>query len=94
MECYNQRRPHQALFNFTPARVHAVNNKSVLLQELAELKRRAREKRKAYWAERSIAGQQSIKGGCPGKGQDEIVDPGAYKEEIFGWRQPNFSKGE
>ncbi len=31
---YNQPRPHQALFNFTPAHVHQLNNKSVLVQEL------------------------------------------------------------
>jgi putative transposase len=89
MECYNQRRPHQALFNFTPARVHAVNNKSVLLQELAELKRRAREKRKAYWAER---GRCPIEGGYPSKGRGEIVDPGAYTEEIFDRQEPNLQK--
>lgn len=53
IETYNRTRPHQALFNFTPAHVHEINNKSVLLQELAELKRRSRERRKAYWADRS-----------------------------------------
>lgn len=92
IETYNRARPHQALFNFTPAHVHDVNNKSMLLQELAELKRKSREKRKAYWADRSNGGQQPIDGGCPGKGQDEIVDPGAYKEEIFHRRQPDFQK--
>jgi hypothetical protein len=92
IETYNRSRPHQALFNFTPARVHEINNKSQLLEELKELKRRTREKRKAYWTERSTAGQQPTKGGCPGKGQDEIVDPGAYKEEIFDRQQPNFQK--
>jgi transposase InsO family protein len=92
IETYNRSRPHQALFNFTPARVHEVNNKSMLLQELNELKRRTREKRKAYWAERSNGCQQSAEGGCPGKGHGEIVDPGAYTEEIFDRHQPDFQK--
>lgn len=94
IETYHRSRPHQALFNFTPAHVHEVNNKSVLLQELNELKRRTRERRKAYWTERSSGSQQSIEGRCPGKGRDEIVDPEAYTEEIFDRQQPNFSKNE
>jgi putative transposase len=92
IETYNRSRPHQALFNFTPAHVHEVNNKSVLLQELTEIKRRSRERRKAYWAGRSDGSQQPIEGGCPGKGQGEIVDPGAYKEEIFDRPRREFQK--
>jgi transposase InsO family protein len=92
IETYNRTRPHQALFNFTPAHVHEVNNKSVLLQELAELKRRSRERRKAYWADRSNGIQQPIKGGCPSKGQSEIVDPGANMEGIFDRQRPEFHK--
>ena len=46
---YNEDRPHQALWNFTPAHVHQVNNKSALLEELRAIKRRTREQRKAYW---------------------------------------------
>jgi hypothetical protein len=92
VETYNRTRPHQALFNFTPAHVHEVNNKSMLLQTLAELIHRSREKRKAYWTGRSSGGQQPIRGGCPGKGHEEIVDPGANTEEIFDRRQPNFQK--
>jgi hypothetical protein len=80
------------VFNFTPAHVHEINNKSVLLQELAELKRRSRERRKAYWADRSNGRHQAIKGGCPGKGQSEIVDPGANMEEIFDRQRPEFHK--
>lgn len=38
---YHRLRRHQALFNFTMAHVHEVNNKSKLLQELIELKRRS-----------------------------------------------------
>lgn len=83
IETYHRSRPHQALLNFTPAHVHEVNNKSVLLQQLNELKRRTRERRKAYWTERSSGSQPPIEGGCPGKGRDKIVDPGAYTEEIF-----------
>ena len=46
---YNIERPHQSLWNFTPARVHALNNKTKLLQELAEIKRQTLENRKKYW---------------------------------------------
>src|SRR4029077_20727508 len=38
IEFYNHSRPHQALFNFTPAHVHQLNNKSLLLQQLKEMK--------------------------------------------------------
>jgi putative transposase len=92
IQFYNQSRPHQALFNFTPARIHEVNNKSALLQELQTLKNRTREKRKAYWAEQARGGQAPVEGGCPGKGRGEIVDPGANTEEIFDRRQANFQK--
>ena len=92
IETYNRLRPHQALFNFTPAHVHELNNKSALLKELTELKRRSRERRKAYWADRSNRSQQPIQGGCPGKGPDEIVDPGANMEEIFDRQRPEFQK--
>lgn len=80
MDFYNRSRPHQALFNFTPAHAHQVNNKSVLLEELRRMKRTTREKRRAYWVQRSNGGQPLSEGGCSGKGQSEIVDPGAYTE--------------
>ena len=63
IESYNRSRPHQALFNFTPAHVHQLNNKSLLLHELNDMKRKTREKRKVYWAERQNLGQPSIEGG-------------------------------
>ena len=50
IENYHHCRPHQSLMNFTPAHVHQVNNKSRLMAELKEMKRKTREKRKAYWA--------------------------------------------
>ena len=46
---YNQDRPHQALWNFTPAYVHQLNNKTQLLEELKEMKQTTRAKRKQYW---------------------------------------------
>ena len=52
LESYHHTRPHQSLMNFTPAHVHQVNNKSLLLAELAEIKRKTRERRKSYWAEK------------------------------------------
>ena len=91
IESYNQTRPHQALFNFTPAHVHQLNNKSLLLAELKELKRKTREKRKAYWAENQNIGQPTIEGGCPGKGPSPSVNPGANVEEVF-QHQPSDSQ--
>jgi len=88
IETYNRSRPHQALFNFTPAHVHQLNNKSALLQELNEMKRNTREKRRAYWAEQQI-GPTAIAGGTQGKGQPEIVDPGANTEAVFQQQQPD-----
>lgn len=49
IDFYNKERPHQSLNNYTPEYVHNLNNKSSLLEELTELKRKAREKRKQYW---------------------------------------------
>lgn len=83
IERYHHQRPHQALMNFTPAHVHEVNNKSRLLDELKEIKRKTREKRKAYWEQNRSSGLAPLKGGCPGKGQCEIIDPGANTEGIF-----------
>lgn len=83
IERYHHSRPHQSLMNFTPAHAHQLNNKSRLLAELQEMKRRTRERRKAYWAEKQKDGQSSVEGGCPDKGQPEIVDPGANTEAVF-----------
>ena len=93
IETYNEIRPHQALFNFTPAHVHQRNNKSTLLQQLKDLKRKTREKRKAYWAKKQNISQAPIAEGCPGKGQCEIVDPGANTEALS-QRQPPDSHSE
>jgi hypothetical protein len=92
IEFYHESRPHQALFNFTPAHVHQVNNKSALLEELHAIKRQTRDNRKAYWVQRSNGDQVPAQGGCPDKGRVEIVDPGAYMEEIFDRQQPEFQK--
>lgn len=51
---YNTERPHQALWNFTPAFVHEVNNNTILLEKLSQLKDEARMKRKLYWEGRTI----------------------------------------
>jgi hypothetical protein len=53
------------------------------LQQLKEMKNTTREKRKAYWAQHRNNGQQPIEGGCPGKGQSEIVNPRANTEAVF-----------
>jgi putative transposase len=80
---YHHHRPHQALMNFTPAHVHEVNNKSQLLAELKEIKRRTRQKRKAYWEQNRNSGSTTFEAGRPGKGPREIVDPGANTEGNF-----------
>jgi putative transposase len=46
---YNTDRPHQSLMNFTPGRVHEVNDKTALLNELKQIKKEARQRRKEYW---------------------------------------------
>ena len=61
--------------------VDQVNNKSTLPKELDTMKRKIRETTKAYWMENNWP--TPLEGGCPGKGHTEIVDPGAYTEEIF-----------
>jgi len=63
IENYHHSRPHQSLMNFTPAHVHEINNKSRLLDELKEIKRRTRDKRKAYWADRQKKGQTTDRRG-------------------------------
>jgi putative transposase len=89
IERYHHSRPHQSLKNFTPAHVHEVNNKSRLLAELQEMKRRTREKRKAYWAQNRKPGLTPSAGGCPGKGEHEIVNPGANTEAVFQHQLPD-----
>jgi putative transposase len=93
IEIYHRSRPHQALFNFTPAHVHEVNNKSALLAELNAIKRKTRDRRKVYWAEQPKIRQPSIEGGSQGKGQTEIVDPEANTQAVF-QQQPADSQNE
>jgi putative transposase len=90
---YHHSRPHQALMNFTPAHVHQVNNKSRLLVELKDMKRSTREKRKAYWEHNPNPGSTPAEGGCPDKGQSEIVNPGANTAAVF-QHQPTDSQIE
>ncbi len=51
---YNTERPHQSLWNFTPAFVHEVNNNTLLLEKLAHLKHETMMKRKLYWEGRTL----------------------------------------
>jgi putative transposase len=48
---YNEKRPHQALWNYTPLLVHQTNNKTYLRNALKQLKRKTWEDRKEYWLE-------------------------------------------
>lgn len=83
IERYHHYRPHQSLMNFTPAHVHEVNNKSLLLAELKEMKRRTRERRKVYWEQNRNPGSPPSTGECSGKGQSRSVDPGANTAADF-----------
>ena len=49
IDFYNTERPHQGLWNFTPAMVHELNNNTLLMEKLAQLKYEAKMKRKLYW---------------------------------------------
>ena len=51
---YKNERPHQSLWNFTPAFVHKTNNNTLLLEILAQLKYEAKMKRSLYWEERTV----------------------------------------
>lgn len=50
---YNEQRPHQALWNYTPWLVHETNNKSYLLKCLKQLKQKTWTERREYWLEKS-----------------------------------------
>lgn len=93
IERYHHSRPHQSLMNFTPAHVHEVNNKSQLLAELKEMKRRTREKRKAYWEQNRNPDSTPSAGGSPDKGSDPSVNPGANTDAVF-QHQPADSQTE
>ena len=93
IEHYHHQRPHQSLMNFTPAHAHEVNNKSRLLEELKEMKRQTREKRKVYWTRRSETAPALDLGGTQGVGQARQVNPGANTAAIFR-DQPTDSQNE
>lgn len=50
---YNEKRPHQSLWNFTPQMVHEMNNKTELRNGLRKLKRKTWTERKEYWMEKN-----------------------------------------
>jgi len=51
MTWYNEKRPHQALWNYTPWLAHETNNKSFMIAALKKLKRKTWEDRREYWLE-------------------------------------------
>jgi hypothetical protein len=69
--------------------VHEVNNKSRLLAHLQEMKRRTREKRKAYWVQNRNPGSSPPAGECPGKGPGRSVNPGANMEAVSQHQPPD-----
>jgi putative transposase len=89
IDSYHHSRPHQSLMNFTPAHVHQLNNKSLLLHQLQEMKKTTRDKRKAYWAKKQKIDQQELAEGCSSKGPSPSVDPGANGEEVFQHQPPD-----
>jgi putative transposase len=48
---YNEKRPHLALWNFTPWLVHETNNKTDFIKALKELKQKTWTERREYWME-------------------------------------------
>lgn len=80
---YNSQRPHQALFNFTPAYCHQVNNKTELLNKLEIMKRASRERRKAYWRKQEGLVERQVEGGYTGMDQGKIVDCKANIEAVL-----------
>ena len=83
---YNTERPHQALFNFTPAQVHQVNNKTALLDKRRAMKQTAREKRKAYWLSLGKDFTERV----PGMDRQEIVACGANTQGVLGMQGPQY----
>lgn len=49
IDFYNNQRPHQSLWNFTPNQVHEINNKTEILKMLKQLKTKSWTTRKEYW---------------------------------------------
>ena len=49
IQFYNNERPHQSLWNFTPSQIHETNNKTENLKALKELKTKSWTERKEYW---------------------------------------------
>jgi transposase InsO family protein len=60
IEYYNHVRPHQALWNFTPAWVHEINNKTEVMKYREQLKQQTLEKRKMYWIKQQSSDLQKI----------------------------------
>jgi transposase InsO family protein len=57
---YNERRPHQSLWNFTPQAIHELNNKTQALNTLKQLKQKTLTERRAYWVEQQKMTSQKI----------------------------------
>jgi putative transposase len=93
IERYHHQRPHQALMNFTPAYVHEVNNKSRLLAEIEEMKRKTRQRRKEFWIRAANTGAELDAGGTLGIDRTRNVDPGASTDAVF-QHQPSDSQIE
>ncbi len=57
MNYYNNERPHQSLWNYTPNQVDEMNNKTELLKQLKCLKIKCWTERKNYWKTKSQTNQ-------------------------------------
>ena len=57
MNYYNNERPHQSLWNYTPNQVNKMNNKTELLKQLKCLKIKCWTERKNYWKTKSQTNQ-------------------------------------
>lgn len=52
MKYYCEERPHQSLWNYPPKYVHELNNKTELMNQLKQLKRKCWTERKNYWIQK------------------------------------------
>src|SRR5688500_1029174 len=86
IEQYHHHRPQQSLMNFTPAHVHELNNKSLLLTELKEMKQKTREKRKAL-GHATKTQPSDARGGMSRPGSRR--DRGANTQALFQHQPPD-----
>jgi putative transposase len=59
IDYYNEERPHQAIWNFSPSYVHEAKNKSAVLAELEAMKFQTKSRRREYWNMKEMIDMQT-----------------------------------